>query len=146
MEKIIEKRKAPKRLGKLAEHRIKELVEEFEMANNYDDCLAVCNIEDMAFRDSYEFSSSKEMKNELRIISSCTPKAIPHTAWLVDLSLTLLYFDPIPLEDLLKDLNRKYTKTLHPFLAPHFLLLNLTKGSQQSMKDAAAQIVSNSPK
>lgn len=63
MNKIIEKRKAPKRLGRLAEHRIKELAEEFESLNNYDDCLAVCRIEDMAFRDSYEFSSSKEMKN-----------------------------------------------------------------------------------
>jgi len=63
VDKIVQKRKAPKRLGKLAEHRIKELAEEFESAHNYEDCLAVCSIEDMTFRDSYEFSSSKEMRN-----------------------------------------------------------------------------------
>jgi hypothetical protein len=63
----------------------------------------------------------------------------------VDLSLALLYFDPIPLAELLKDLNKKYAKTLQPFMVPHILLLNLERGNQPSIKDTIVQIISNSP-
>lgn len=101
----------------------------------------------MAFRESYEFSSSKEMRNEFSVISSGALKAIPHTVWLVDLSLALLYFDPISLEELMKDLNKKYAKSPQAFMAPHFLLLNLKKGSPHSLNDhLITQIVGNSPK
>jgi len=46
----------------------------------------------------------------------------------------------------MKDLNKKYAKSIHPFLTPHFLLLSLMKGSLLPMKDTIFQIVANSPK